>query len=261
MPVSLEHVHSLVSVKGFSEASPPLQEPFRSGRETPRLLYDFSVMASLMKPRLLGEPVLDFGAGSGWVSEFCARMGLRSVAFDIHGDLRSCLQGRIEADHRINDDLLGFAHGDGHAMPFDSAVFGHFLCYDTLHHMHDYPQVFREFSRVLGSGGRGIFVEPGARHSTSPETVAFVEAQKKHDPTWIERDVVLEEIDRIAIDVGFDEGLKIVPMPHPAALQTYSMDEWSQFREGGELQRLRFIDQLASINYWDRVIFYIDKPE
>ena len=42
-------------------------------------------------------------------------------------------------------------------------------------------------------------VEPGARHSTSPETIAFVEAQKKHDPNWIERDVVLEEIDHTVL--------------------------------------------------------------
>lgn len=146
-------------------------------------------------------------------------------------------------------------------MPFESGTFGHLLCYDTLHHMHDYPRVFSEFFRVLRKGGRGILVEPGARHSTSPETMAFVEAQKKHDPTWIERDVVLEEIDQIARSAGFKAGLSIVPMPHPLALQVYSMNEWTQFRKRDSLQRLRLTDQLASLNYWDRVIFYVDKPE
>ena len=127
--------------------------------------------------------------------------------------------------------------------------------------MHDYPRVFSEFYRVLRGGGRGIFVEPGARHSTSPETIAFVAEQKKQDPTWIERDVVLEEINQIARDAGFKAGLSIVPMPHPAALQTFSMEDWASFRQGDKLQRLRFTDILASINYWDRVIFYVDKPE
>jgi predicted DCC family thiol-disulfide oxidoreductase YuxK len=116
------------------------------------------------------------------------------------------------------------------------------------------------FSGCCG-GGRGIFVEPGARHSTSPETVAFVEAQKKHDPSWIERDVVLEEIDQIARAAGFAAGLCIVPMPHPLALQTYSMVTWSRFRGGDALERSRLTDQLTSLNYWDRVIFYVDKPE
>ena len=236
-------------------------EPFTAGRAAPRLLFDFGVMAALMKLSVLDQPVLDFGAGTGWVSEFCARMGLDTVAFDIHGDLHACLAGRVSADSRIDPDLLLFAHGDGHAMPFEPDAFGHLLCYDTLHHMHDYPKVFAEFFRVLQGGGRGIFVEPGARHSTSPETVAFVKSQKKHDPSWIERDVVLEEIDQIACNAGFKACLSIVPMPHPLALQTYSMEAWSRFRDGDALERLRLTDQLASLNYWDRVIFYVDKPE
>jgi SAM-dependent methyltransferase len=240
--------------------TPTLTEPFTTGRAASRLLFDFSVMASLLKPSALELPILDFGAGTGWVSEFCARMGFHTVAFDIHGDLRECLESRVQADCRINECLLNFAQGDGHSMPFEAGVFGHLLCYDTLHHMHDYPKVFTEFFRVLQDGGRGIFVEPGARHSTSPETVAYLEAHKKHDPSWIERDVVLEEIDHIARASGFASGLSIVPMPHPFGLQVYSMEDWSRFRDGDVLQRLRVTDQLASINYWDRVIFFVDKP-
>lgn len=240
---------------------PSITEPFTAGRSAPRLLFDFGVMASLMKPSVLDQPVLDFGSGTGWVSEFGARMGLQTVAFDIHGDLQACLESRAKADNRIDSGLMSFAHGDGHAMPFEPGAFGHLLCYDTLHHMHDYPKVFAEFFRVLQGGGRGIFVEPGARHSTSPETVAFVKAQKKHDPSWIERDVVLEEIDQIARNAGFTAGLCIVPMPHPLALQAYSMEAWSRFRNGNVLERLRLTDQLASLNYWDRVIFYVDKPK
>jgi hypothetical protein len=43
-------------------------------------------------------------------------------------------------------------------------------------------------------------------------------------------------------------------------MQTYKMEAWSEFRKGDSLQRLRFTDQLADLNYWDRVIFFIDKP-
>jgi SAM-dependent methyltransferase len=248
---------SLVPTPSFT---PKLTEPFTAGRAAPRLLFDFSVMSSLFNPSLVKLPFLDFGAGTCWVSELCARMGFKTVSFDIHGDLKACLESRAQADNRINGTLLSFAHGDGHAMPFEADTFGHLLCYDTLHHMHDYPKVFSEFFRVLQRGGRGIFIEPGARHSTSKETIEFVEAQKKHDPSWIERDVVLEEIDQIARSVGFEAGLSIVPMPHPAAFQSYNLTEWSQFRQGDTLQRLRFTDQLAHLNYWDRVIFYVDKP-
>lgn len=36
---------------------------------------------------------------------------------------------------------------------------------------------------------------------------------------------------------------------------------WLWFGEGDALERLRLTDQLASLNYWDRVIFYVDKLE
>jgi hypothetical protein len=39
------------------------------------------------------------------------------------------------------------------------------------------------------------------------------------------------------------------------------LSEWTQFRDGNTLQRLRLTDQLAYLNYLDRVIFYVDKPE
>jgi hypothetical protein len=37
------------------------------------------------------------------------------------------------------------------------------------------------------------------------------------------------------------------------------MEEWSKFRAGDVMQRLRLTDQLASLGYWDRVIFYGEK--
>lgn len=236
-------------------------EPFSAGRATGRLLFDFGVMVSAMKPDVLDYPVLDFGAGTTWVSEFCARMGFTTVSFDINTDLIAlCNRERLAADRRIDPSLLSEQGGDGHAMPFPAERFGHVLVYDTVHHMHDYERVFSEFHRVLRPGGRAIFVEPGARHSKSPETIAFVEFMRERDPTWIERDVVLEEMDRISRSAGFVEGLSIVPMPHPLALQTYTLKDWQEFRSGEPLQRLRFTDQLADLNYWDRVIFYVDKP-
>ena len=97
---------------------------------------------------------------------------------------------------------------------------------------------FAEFFPVC-KGTRGIFVEP--LHTAQPfaRTVAFVEAQKMHDPSWIERDVVLEEIDQIARAVGFTAGLGIVLMQAGLlALQTYSMGTWSRFRDRDALERL-----------------------
>ena len=85
----------------------------------------------------------------------------------------------------------------------DIGFFGHVCSFDSLHHMHAYAQTLAEMARVLAPGGRAVFVEPGAQHSRSPETVAFLRTIPPGDPDWIERDVVLEEIDAWPARAGF----------------------------------------------------------
>ena len=239
--------------------NPSLTEPFGVVRNASRLMFDFGAMTSLLNYQLLEKPLLDFGAGTGWLSELFVRMGIPTVSFDIHNDLESCIQNRLDADRRLDSKIWKFQQGDGHQMPFQSNTFGNLCCYDSLHHMHDYETVFREFHRVLAPRGRAIFIEPGARHSHSPETIAFLEAQKKLDPTWIERDVVLEEIELVAKRAGFREGLKVMPIPHPNVLQEFSLSSWQKFRSGDTTLRLSLTEHLAQINYDERVLFYVEK--
>jgi SAM-dependent methyltransferase len=242
------------------DLNPSLTEPFGAPRNASRLMFDFGAMTSLLSYQLLHLPLLDFGAGTCWLSELFVRMAIPTVSFDIHNDLKGCIQNRLDADTRLDGALWKYQQGDGHFMPFDSNTFGNLCCYDSLHHMHDYEKVFAEFYRVLAPGGRAIFIEPGARHSHSPETIAFLNAQKQLDPTWIERDVVLEEMEIFARKAGFKTGVKIVPIPHPNVLQEFSLESWQIFRSGNEISRLRFTDQLAQINYDERVLFYVEKP-
>ncbi|HSM82957.1 MAG TPA: class I SAM-dependent methyltransferase [Nodosilinea sp.] len=244
-------------------AEPTVIEPFGVPRSLPRMLFDFAILTACITPNNPELPLLDFGAGTGWITELLGRMGKRVVAFDIHNDLEVCLQNRIAADRRLVSQHIGFEQGDGHQMPFADGSFSNLLCYDTLHHMHSYPKVFGEFFRVLAPGGRAIFVEPGARHSQSPATIAFLEQQKAHDPTWIERDVVLEEIDEIARQAGLT-GLTVVPIPHPDNLVTFDVENWQQFRNvvpssERTMARERFCDHLGYTNYNDRVVFYTER--
>ncbi|MBD2231171.1 class I SAM-dependent methyltransferase [Phormidium tenue] len=259
----LEPRHFAAEADISAITNPAVTEPFGAPRSLPRMIFDFAVLAACITPNCPDLPVLDFGAGSGWITEFLARMGKKVVAFDIHGDLESCLRMRIAADQRLTSHQIGFEHGDGHQMPFDDCSFSNLLCYDTLHHMHSYPKVFEEFFRILAPGGRAIFVEPGAKHSKSADTIAFLKQQKAHDPSWIERDVVLEEIDEIARQAGLT-GLTVVPMPHPDRLVTFNMKTWGKFRSslpslGKTMARKKFCDRLASLNYNERVIFYADR--
>ena len=79
MTISVKNSYQIALIKKSLTASiltPTVTEPFTAGRAASRLLFDFSVMSSLLKPSVLEVPILDFGAGTGWVSEFCARMGV-----------------------------------------------------------------------------------------------------------------------------------------------------------------------------------------
>src|SRR3954462_9035215 len=97
-------------------SNPSLCEPFKNGRETGRLLHDLGAMISLLNPAMLSLPVLDFGAGTCWITESIAKMGIHVTAFDIHTDLAGCVRGRVAADARIDPSLIDYQTGDGHAM-------------------------------------------------------------------------------------------------------------------------------------------------
>jgi SAM-dependent methyltransferase len=141
-------------------------------------------------------------------------------------------------------------------LPFPNGFFSHICCFDTLHHMNDYPKTFQEMGRVLEPGGRAVFIEPGARHSRSAETIAFIETYKKDDPTWIERDVVLDEIEKISKESGFSSML-ILPMLLPG-LKSYTASQWTKFRRGDRSLEADYINFLKDFNYDAHLSFYCE---
>jgi len=96
--------------------NPALCEPFLNGRQTGRLLHDLGAMISLLNPEMLSRPILDFGAGSCWITESIAKMGYEVTAFDIHTDLAGCIEGRVNADARIVVDQLQNRRWPRHAV-------------------------------------------------------------------------------------------------------------------------------------------------
>ena len=75
-------------------SDPSLCEPFNNGRETGRLLYDLGAMISLLNPAMLSSPVLDFGAGTCWITETIAKMGQQVTAFDIQSNIEGWMARR-----------------------------------------------------------------------------------------------------------------------------------------------------------------------
>ena len=122
--------------------------------------------------------ILDFASGNGWIAEWLNRMGFDVVAFDNARYHVMNMRLRCSLDSRVNPDLMSPLLCDGAHLAFKNESFANVICFDSLHHMRDYMAVLAEMNRILIHGGRAIFVEPGARHSTSKETIEFLEKNK-----------------------------------------------------------------------------------
>jgi len=238
--------------------NPALSEPFKVGRDESRLLFDVGIAFSCIKKNPFNNKILDFASGTGWISEWLNRMGSDIVACDIFKNFASVGKQRFSLDKRLNRDLINFVLCDGGNLSFKNHSFANIICFDSLHHMKDYSKTLREMYRILIHGGRAIFIEPGAKHSKSKETIEFLATHKERlGPDWIERDVILEEIFQISQHCGFHE-MKIKPFLFPSMID-YSFEEWAQFRNGNLDLTESYLTQLKDFNCNSRVCFYLER--
>ncbi len=161
-----------------------------------------------------GDLILDLAGGSGWVSEFLCRLGLRTVLLDLVEDLLHTSRLRFRLDRRLEKCPANHpVVGDALHLPFAEASFDGVICMNALHHMASYEAVLREIFRVLKPGGRAVFGEPGEGHARTP---ASRSAMREYGVT--EKNVPLPLIYVYARRVGFSRMWRY-PLPHPEALE------------------------------------------
>jgi 2-polyprenyl-3-methyl-5-hydroxy-6-metoxy-1,4-benzoquinol methylase/glycosyltransferase involved in cell wall biosynthesis len=139
--------------------------------ETFRHFCDFAnVAVALALPA--GARLLDVGCGSGWLSEFFARLGYDVTGIDISPDLIEIARARVGAvaygaDHETPlrcRFLVHDAEGSPLAEEFDAVV-----CYDSLHHFEDERSVVRNLAAMTRYGG-ALFILEGDRPDEGSET-------------------------------------------------------------------------------------------
>ena len=118
-----------------------------------------------------GSRILDVGCGSGWLSEYFARLGYVVKGIDISPDLIQMSRERVErvpygVDHETPLRCSFEVHD------IESATLNeHFdaiICYDSLHHFEDEAAVMRNIAQMLPVGGM-LFILEGDRPSTGSE--------------------------------------------------------------------------------------------
>ena len=190
------HRHRMPSIDAFNQAAEAyftslagwehhLAKPFSQIEETPALLMGVAVLLQALR-LTPGMTVLEFGAGSGWLSRFLTQMGCRVVLLDVSPDgpahraraLRAAAGARRASPRRSSSSST-----DGGSISPTASV-DRIVCFDAFHHAPNPRAVIREFARVLVDGGIAGFAEPGPRHAEAPRSQF-----ESHTYGVVERDV------------------------------------------------------------------------
>jgi len=175
-----------------------LAKPFSQMEETPTLLASLAVL--LQSLRLTpGMTVLEFGAGTGWLSRFLTQMGCRAILLDVSKTALEIARAHYARHPVVGDQPApSFLPFDGRRIELPDGSVDRVICFDAFHHAPNPHEVIREFGRVLRGGGIAGFVEPGPRHADAPRSRFEADTYGV-----VERDVDVHDLWRAAHANGF----------------------------------------------------------
>ncbi len=167
-----ERSHYLKTKPFYNLANKPIKHQGAGlDAETHRHFCDFANIAvTLALPA--GSRILDVGCGSGWLSEYFARLGYKVKGIDISPDLIEMSRERLArvpyaADHETPLRCVFDVH-DIELAPLVEK-FDAVLCYDSLHHFEDEFAVMRNLAAMVDVGGL-LFILEGDRPATGSVT-------------------------------------------------------------------------------------------
>ncbi len=202
-----------------------LIKPLNAPDETPALLINLAVI--LQGLRLSpGQTVLEFGAGTGWLSRMLTQLGCRVILLDVS---ESALQIARATYDRIG--IIGerpapaFLLFDGRTIDLPSGSVDRIVSFDAFHHAPNPAAVLSEFGRVLVPGGVAGFAEPGPNHSQTAQSQFEMRTYGV-----LENDIHLPSLWRAAQDAGFTD-VKVAAFNIPPF--HLSLSEYDDFLQGG----------------------------
>jgi SAM-dependent methyltransferase/uncharacterized protein (DUF3820 family) len=202
-----------------------LDKPFASVVDAPAMLYRLGLALSELRLGL-GMTVLDFGAGSCWLSSCLNRLGCRTVAVDVSPAALELGRELFRLDPRHRDELEPrFLPYDGHRLPLPGASVDRIACFDAFHHVPNPEELLAEFHRVLRPGGRAVLAEPGEGHSHS-ELSAF----ETDRCGVLESELDVAILEKRALAAGFT-AVRLKPYADPDSI-TLSAGDYVRLMEG-----------------------------
>ena len=202
-----------------------LAKPFSRPDETPALLMDVATV--LQGLRLTpGATVLEFGAGTGWLSRFLTQLGCRVILLDVSPTALRMARELYERLPIIGDrPAPRFLPFDGRHIDLPDASVERVVSFHAFHHAPNPDVVLRELGRILTPGGIAGFAEPGPRHSRRP-----LSQFEMRTYGVVENNVDVHAIWRTARTCGFGDMKLIVFHAPPFHV---SLEEYEDFLTGG----------------------------
>ena len=196
------------------DPTPLISKPFAYWHEAPQMLHDLGLVFEGMH---LGKAmrVLDFGAGTCWLSRILLQLNCEPIACDVSHTALTIGRSLFASSPPIGTPVYRpqFVVFDGRSLPLAADSVDRILSFDAFHHVAQPDEVIREFARVLRPGGIVGFSEPGPNHSAS--------AQSQYE---MRHHAVLEN----DIDLG-----RLLPVAHKAGFTTVTVRALTSFNFDG----------------------------
>jgi SAM-dependent methyltransferase len=178
-------------------------KPFGTMGDAPQCLKNLGDLLGGLELGV-GMTVLDFGAGTAWLTRALSGLGVQMIALDPSrkalalGERLAAVDAEREPRYpRLAPRFLPF---DGFTIELEDESVDRVVAFDAFHHVPNPQEVLCELFRVLRPGGLVGMSEPGAQHAYSPQSQAEM---RRHDV--LENNIDPQRFAGYAHRAGFSE--------------------------------------------------------
>lgn len=183
--LSAERLHHLRTKPFYNLANklPKFRDSRGMDAETHREFCDFANIAvALELPP--GARILDVACGSGWLSEYFARLGYDVTGIDISHDLVRISEDRVRGlPYGVDPETAlrcRFLAHDVEGAPLGEK-FDALVCYDAMHHFADEQTVTRNLAAMLEVGGLLFILEGTKPPRDSPGEAELIDVMERFE--------------------------------------------------------------------------------
>jgi SAM-dependent methyltransferase len=182
----------------FEDTEFILGKPFTDEAGFARHLVSLGILVDGLRLRRR-DVVVEFGAGTCWVSHFLNKFGCKTISVDVSPTALKLGRELFSRDPATRWDVgPEFRPYDGHRLPLDDASCDRVIVLDAFHHVPNQRAILAEFQRILRPDGIVAMSEPGRGHAG---TCASRMEVSKHGV--LENELVVEDVGALALDCGF----------------------------------------------------------